>query len=99
MYSLWYILERMSEWPIFEWDEHNIGHIARHGVEPYEAEEAVLDLQRLGRPAYKVHGERRWALLGATEAGRILFVVYTRRRERIRVLHARDATRREKRRY
>jgi uncharacterized DUF497 family protein len=50
-------------------------------------------------PAYNVGRERRWALLGATEEGRRLYVVYTRRRGRIRVVSARDATPREKRRY
>ena len=64
-----------------------------------EAEDAMRDLKRLGVPAYNVHGERRWALLGATEAGRILFVVFTRRRGKIRVVMAREAEGPEKRRY
>jgi len=25
----------------FDWDVHNIGHVARHGVNPVEVEEAV----------------------------------------------------------
>lgn len=27
----------------FDWDEANIGHIARHGVTPEEAEESMLN--------------------------------------------------------
>lgn len=30
----------------FEWDDDNIEHIARHDVEPWEAEEAVADGER-----------------------------------------------------
>lgn len=83
----------------FDWDDANIGHVARHGVEPWEAEEALLDTGRVGIDAYNVRGERRWALLGSTEGGRVLFVVFTRRTEKIRVVTAREAEDKEKRRY
>lgn len=58
-----------------------------------------MDPGGLGAPAYDVGREKRWGLLGATESGRILFVVYTTRQGRIRVVTARDATDREKRPY
>jgi uncharacterized DUF497 family protein len=82
-----------------DWDEYNTSHIREHGVEPAEAEQALRDPDRIGVGAYNVAGERRWAYLGATEAGRILFLVYTRRHRRIRIITARDATERDKRRY
>lgn len=82
----------------FEWDDDNEGHIAPH-VKPQEAEDAMRDPKRAPQAAYNARGERRWALLGVTKAGRILFVVFTRRREKIRVVTAREATRSEKRRY
>ncbi len=84
---------------MFEWDEANVGHIVRHGVEPWEAEEALLDAGRIGVAAYNARGERHWAALGATESGRVLFVVFTRRWDRVRVVKGRDATGKEKRRY
>jgi uncharacterized DUF497 family protein len=84
---------------VFEWDEHNIEHIARHDVEPWEAEDAMYDPERIGGSAYNQGRERRWALLGITEAGRILFVVFTRRRGRVRVVMSRDAVGHEQRRY
>lgn len=68
-------------------------------MEPDEAEEALLDPRRIGTPAYNVAAERRWAYLGATELGRIVFVVVTRRGGRIRVITARDAEAAEGRRY
>lgn len=44
-------------------------------------------------------GEVRRAVLGATEAGRVLFVVYTIRDGRIRSVMGRDATDGEKKAY
>jgi uncharacterized DUF497 family protein len=83
----------------FDWDEANTAHIARHGVRPEEAEEALTDPRRLVLRIRSQRGEERWAALGTTEAGRILFVVFTRRRGRVRAITARDATPEEKRRY
>ena len=84
---------------MFDWDDANVGHIAEHGIEPDEAEQALLDPHRRSATAYDTPTERRWAVIGATEARRILFVVYTRRGSAIRVVTARDALDRERRRY
>jgi uncharacterized DUF497 family protein len=84
---------------LFDWDDANIDHIARHHVRPEEAEEALTDQRRLGAPAYNVDDERRRAILGATADGRLLFVVFTIRRGLLRVVAARDATRAQRRRY
>jgi len=83
----------------FDWDEANRDHMAGHGVDPEEAEEALLDSRRRPEPAYNTLRERRWAALGRTEYGRLLFVVFTRRGTRLRVISARDATNAEKHRY
>ncbi len=84
---------------MFEWDDANIDHIARHGVTTEEAEEALLVRRRVGVPTFRVASERRRAILGRTEEGRYLVVVYTIRHEQVRVVTARDATRGERRRY
>jgi uncharacterized DUF497 family protein len=84
---------------VFDWDEANLEHIGGHGVEPGEVEEALSDPRRLSEGAYNSRGERRWAMLGATEPGRILFVVLARRSRGLRVVTARPATERERRRY
>ncbi|CAN5893624.1 BrnT family toxin [soil metagenome] len=83
----------------FDWNEVNIGHVSRHGVEPWEVEEGVRDPERIGVSARKTLAERRFAVVGATESGRVLFVVFTRRGEIVRVITARDADDGEKRRY
>lgn len=85
--------------PRFEWDEHNTSHIRRHEVTQAEAEEALTDPHLVDMPTYSTRYERRWAVLGATRQGRILFVVYTRREDRVRVVTARDASRQERRLY
>lgn len=84
---------------MFDWDEQNEEHIAEHGLDPEDLEEAVLDPRRVGVSAYDVAGEERRGLIGATGAGRILFVVVTRRAGLIRVVTAYDANEQQKRRY
>jgi uncharacterized protein len=82
----------------FDWDDGNLDHIG-HGVTPEEAEEAVLDPRRIGTGAYNAENEQRWAVIGATEDGRVLYVVFTRRAGRIRIITAWDASASERRRY
>jgi uncharacterized protein len=83
----------------FDWDEGNEGHVLDHGVDPAEVEEALLDPRGAGADARNVAGERREALIGATESGRILHVVYTMRGEKVRPITARAADETEKGRY
>lgn len=80
---------------LFDWDESNEEHV----LDPAEVEEAVLDPDGIGADARNVAGEERAALIGATESGRVLHVVYTIRGERVRPITARDADGTEKRRY
>jgi uncharacterized DUF497 family protein len=84
---------------VFDWDEGNLDHIAEHSISPEEAEEALLDPRRVPAPVYQISAERRRAVLGTTSTGRLLFVVFTHRRGRVRVITARDATARDRRRY
>lgn len=83
----------------FDWNESNEYHVLAHGVEPGEVEEALLDPERMRAEALNEPGERRLAFTGATEEGRILFVVYTKRGEKVRPITARDASEAQKRRY
>lgn len=83
----------------FDWDEWNLDHIAHHAVMADEAEEAYNDPRKRGWPAYNTPTEQRWAVLGATAAGRLLYLVYTRREHAVRIITARDADIAEARRY
>lgn len=80
---------------MFDWDEDNIEHIARHGVETWEAEEAAMDSGRVPFPA---HGGRV-GVVGATEDGRVLVVILDRKGGTRRIITARDAGKNEKRSY
>ena len=71
----------------FDWDEGNIGHIARHEVTPAEAEQA-LGNDPLDLDADTVDGEERFMSLGVTNRGRLLLVATTMRGVRIRVVTA-----------
>ena len=71
----------------FDWDEANIGHVARHSVRPAEAEQVILnDPVDLGMEI--IEGEERHLNLGATARGRVLLVVTTWREDRVRVVTA-----------
>ena len=71
----------------FNWDEANIGHMARHSVLPKEAEQVILnDPMDVGMEI--VEGEERCLNLGATLQGRVLLVVTTWRDDRVRVVTA-----------
>ena len=78
--------------PVFDWDDANGGHIARHGVKPAEAEQVVLGAS-LPIETGERSGEDRHTELGETTEGRLLLVVWTWRRRRIRVVTAFPANR------
>ncbi len=81
----------------FEWDFGNTTHLwERHQVRPFEAEEAMKDSHAIGGPD-ELHSqdEVRFTVIGRTQKGRMLFLAFTARFNHIRVLHARDAKRKE----
>ena len=80
-------------------DDANLDHIAEHGIEPDEAEDAALDPDRVPARANRSRMEERRAVIGATQEGRILVVVYTVRGTAVRVVTAYDAGERRKRQY
>lgn len=84
---------------MFDWDDGNLSHVMQHGVLPAEAEQAIDDPHALATAAYDVAGEQRFGLVGETDDGRLLQVVYTWRGDRRRVVTAFPARPREQRRY
>lgn len=79
----------------FEWDDANLDHIARHGVDAEEVEETLV-----ARPVIRRthHGYYLW--FGQSEAGLHLTVVVTVKAGGIaRVITARDMSKREKKSY
>ena len=77
----------------FDWDTANIGHIAEHGVTTDEAEFA-LNHRVVEIDYHDWHeDEKRFAEVGMTREGRILFIVTTIRGLRLRVVTAYNAPR------
>jgi len=85
----------------FDWDEGNIlKNWEKHGVTVAECEQVLFNRPLLARPdEYHSSAEVRFYLLGKADSGRRLFVVFTIREERIRVISARDQSRKERRSY
>ena len=80
----------------FDWDEWNVDHIARHGIEPHEAETACRSEGRVVRRSR----EGRYLVYGRTGAGRhVLVVLRPFGQGRARIITARDMTERERRFY
>jgi len=82
----------------FEWDEHNAGkNWQKHRITPSECEEIFFNRPLVVADDVR-HSEKedRFYALGHTDARRMLFVVFVVRRNRIRVISARDMNRRER---
>lgn len=80
----------------FEWDKGNINKNSKHNVEDKEAEDVFFDENKV---VYKdkLHSkvEDRFIVLGKTEGRRLLYVVFTNRGRRIRIISARDTDKKE----
>ena len=85
----------------FEWDEHNAGKIwMKHRVSPAESEQVFFNRPLVAAEDEKHSGkEKRYYVLGQTDEGRLLFVVFTARKDKIRIISARDMSRKERKAY
>jgi uncharacterized DUF497 family protein len=85
----------------FEWDpEKALSNFRKHDLSFEEAATAFGDLASISivDPDHS-ETEQRWILLGMSTQGKLLVVVHTERRDNIRIISARRATRRERRTY
>lgn len=85
----------------FEWDRHNADKIwLKHRVSPSECEQVFFNLPLVvAADSGRSEKEKRFYVLGRTDAGRFLFVVFTVRGNNVRVISARDMSRKERRAY
>ncbi|MCY3022264.1 MAG: BrnT family toxin [Planctomycetota bacterium] len=92
---------RLAECTGFEWDEGNaVKNWLKHDVSQSECEQVFFNMPFLVKPDEKHSlAETRFYALGKTDAGRLLFIAFTIRGEKVRVISARDMTMRERRRY
>jgi uncharacterized protein len=91
--------DRLAECKGFQWDAGNAAKIwERHRVTPAECEELFFNRPLVvGSDERHSAGEERLYALGQSDGGRLLFVVFTIRERLIRVISARDMSRRERR--
>lgn len=82
----------------FDWDDANRGHLAEHDVTPAEAEQVMLN-DPFDLAAQIRDQEERTVQIGETDGGRVLIVVTTWRRRRLRVVTAFPANRTMRRKY
>lgn len=85
----------------FEWDEGNLDKsYEKHGITPKEAEEVFLDENlSIQRDIRHQEIEERSIAIGATAEGTILFIVFTFRKNKVRVISARRANKKERKLY
>ena len=84
----------------FEWDRGNTGKNKKHSIEDYEGEEVFFDEHKIiVRDALHSGKEERFILLGKTKKGRLLFVVFTKRARKIRLISVRSVNKKEARLY
>jgi uncharacterized DUF497 family protein len=83
---------------VFDWDQHNLRKIKAHRVTAAEVEEA-LSITPVLIYDQDADGEVRYVYYGETASLRMLAVVLTERRGRIRVITAYDLDAGQKRDY
>jgi uncharacterized DUF497 family protein len=91
----------LGEFTGFDWDDGNRGkNWWLHDVSDTECEQVFFN-QPLLTMSDEEHadGEARYLTLGRTDQGRRLAVIFTTRQDRLRVISAREMTKRERKLY
>lgn len=95
------IYKKLEKCTGFQWDKGNLEkNWLKHGVNPSECEQIFFNLPLVAYDDIK-HSEKenRYYSLGKTDAERFLFVVFTVRKNQIRIISARDMNRKERQVY
>jgi len=85
----------------FDWDRNNVEKIwARHKVSPFECEQVFFNEPLVVHEDVRhSRDEARYYILGQTDKKRPLFVVFTVRKNLVRVISARDMSKKERQAY
>ena len=87
------ILNKVIE---FDWDKGNIQKNIRHNVNDRETEEVFFDKKRyIFKDKLHSSNEERFRIIGRTKKERLLFIVFTIRGNKIRIVSARDINKKE----
>ena len=89
-------LSLLAECTGFDWDKNNLNKNAKHKVEWTECEEVFFLLPLImGSNNTHSNKEKRYYVLGQTKVNRKLFIAFTIKNNKIRVISARDMTQNE----
>ncbi|PIS08075.1 hypothetical protein COT78_00025 [Candidatus Berkelbacteria bacterium CG10_big_fil_rev_8_21_14_0_10_43_13] len=82
----------------FEWDKGNKDkNFVKHKVTDEECEEVFFDpKKKIVNDIFHSDREDRHIIIGKTKFGRYLFLVFTTREDKIRIISARDLNRKER---
>lgn len=96
-----YSVINLSKITGFEWDKENLDKsYQKHGITPNEAEEVFLDKDILLLEDLKhSKNEERLSAIGKTIKGNVLFLAFTIRKEKVRIISVRIANKKERRLY
>ena len=85
----------------FEWDQGNIDKsYQKHGITTKDTEEVFLDKGIQIKRDFKHHEtEERFIAIGKNLESKILFIIFTIRYSKIRIISARTANKKERRMY
>ena len=85
----------------FEWDQGNENkNFIKHRVTNEECEEIFFDEdKKILKDVLHSELEERYIIFGKTKKNRLLFIVFTIRKNKIRIISARDINSKEKRLY
>ena len=82
----------------FDWDKGNqVKNEQKHGVTSIECEEVFFNKPLVVSQADKHGGEeKRFSALGKTKEGRLLAIIFTMRKAKVRVISARPMSKQER---
>lgn len=85
----------------FKWDKGNFDkNLVKHGVTNREAEEVFENEPKFIFEDEKHSAiEKRYGLFGKTNKGKLLSIVFTLRDDKVRIITARNTSRRERKSY
>ncbi len=84
----------------FDWDEGNQSKsLEKHKITPLETEEAFFHFYIVFPDQRHSTSEQRYGMYGKTNAGKLLFIAFTIRNRRVRIISARPASKKERNTY
>lgn len=84
----------------FEWNKGNLDkNLKKHGVKNEETEEVFLNNPLIYEDLKHSEFEKRYDCLGETDKGKKLFISFTLRNDKIRIISARLMSKKERKGY